>query len=122
MNDKVKDLLSKFKSEDKEIAGLMVYNSQTGEVVATTYDAKKSSDLIAVRNKYTKLGEEAVAEGVYPEGRWNWGITSVARYSLFATNLVGDYVMAGEFLESKAPSACIEDALEFSLMVNDLLS
>ena len=122
MNDKVKDLLSKFKSEDKEIAGLMVYNSKTSEIVATTYDAKKSSDLIAVRNKYIKLGEEAVAEGVYPEGSWNWGMTSVARYSLFATNLVGDYVMADEFIESKAPSACIEDALELSLMVNDILS
>lgn len=114
-------LLTKFKDEDAEIAGILVYDSKTDEIVASTYSEEQGKKLVVVRKKYEKLGEEAVAEGVYPPGRWNWGMTSVARYTLFGTNLVGDYVMAGEFEESKAPSACIEDALELSLMVNDLL-
>lgn len=118
-NQKVQQLLERFKGEDKEIAGLLVYVEKTGEIVASTYDDKKGKNIVSVRNKYAQLGAEAVAEGVYPDGRWNWGLTSVARYTLFAVNLVQDYVMAGEFVESKAPSACIEDALEISLMVND---
>ena len=100
----------------------MVYNTESDEMLTSTYDARKGKDLIAVRKKYSQLGAEAVMEGVYPSGRWNWGMTSVARRTMFATNLVGDYVMVGEFVESKAPSACIEDALELSLMVNDILA
>ena len=118
----LQELFLKFKSEDKEIAGIMAYNSEDGTIIASTYDARKSKDLMAVRKKYSQLGAEAVMEGVYPAGRWNWGMTSVARYTMFATNLVGNYVMAGEFVESKAPSACVEDMLEFSLMVDDILS
>lgn len=113
--------LERFHNEDKEIAGLLVYVEKTGEVVASTYDKKKSKNIVNLRNKYAILGKEAVAEKVYPRGRWNWGLTSVARYTLFAVNLASDYVMAGEFVESKAPSACIEDALEISLMANDIL-
>ncbi|MFZ2149742.1 MAG: hypothetical protein WAV15_01110 [Minisyncoccia bacterium] len=115
-------LFEKFKLEDKEIAGILVYDTESDEILASTYDARKGKNLVAVRKKYSQLGAEAVMEGVYPSGRWNWGMTSVARYTMFATNLVGNYVMAGEFIESKAPSACVEDALEFSLMVNDILS
>lgn len=119
--EEIQKLLEKLGSEDAEIAGLIVYNSETDEILGSTYDPKKSKNIIAVRKKYAQLGAEAVMEGVYPPGRWNWGLTSVARYTLFATNLIGDYTMAGEFMESKAPSACAEDALEFSLMVNDIL-
>lgn len=115
-------LFEKLKSEDAEIAGLLIYDTENDEILASTYDAKKGKNLVAVRKKYSQLGAEAVMEGVYPPGRWNWGMTSVARYTLFATNLVGSYVMAGEFIESKSPSACIEDALEFSLMANDILT
>ena len=115
-------LFEKFKSEDKEIAGLLVYDEESNEIIASTYDARKGKNLVAVRKKYSQLGAEAVMEGVYPMGRWNWGLTSVARYTMFATKLVGNYVMAGEFIESKAPSACLEDALEFSLMADDILA
>ncbi len=118
----LQNLFEKFKSEDKEIAGLLVYDTESDEILASTYDVRKGKNLVAVRKKYSQLGAEAVMEGVYPSGRWNWGLTSVARYTMFATSLVGNYVMAGEFIESKAPSACIEDALEFSLMVNDILA
>ncbi len=114
-------LFEKFKLEDKEIAGLLVYDMETDEILASTYDVRKGKNLVAVRKKYSQLGAEAVMEGVYPAGRWNWGMTSVARYTMFATKLIGNYVMAGEFVESKAPSACLEDALEFSLMANDIL-
>ena len=120
--DELTKLFKKFKSEDIEIAGLLVYDAESDEIVASTYDARKGKNLVAVRKKYSQLGAEAVMEGVYPSGRWSWGLTSVARYTMFATNLVGSYVMAGEFIESKAPSACIEDALEFSLMANDILA
>lgn len=119
--EELQKLLEKLRSEDAEIAGFIVYNFETDEILGSTYDPKKSKDIIAIRKKYAQLGAEAVMEGVYPAGRWNWGLTSVARYTLFATNLIGDYTMAGEFAESKAPSACAEDALEFSLMVNDIL-
>lgn len=115
-------LLEKFKSEDKEVAGLLVYDSETNKIISSTYDERKGKKIVAVRTKYSQLGAEAVMEGVYPAGRWNWGMTSVALYTMFATNLIGDYVLAGEFLESKAPSACIEDALEVSLMVNAALT
>jgi|GEM_PF-6827841 hypothetical protein len=115
-------LLEKFKLEDKEIAGILVYDAESDEIIASTYDTRKGKNLVAVRKKYSQLGAEAVMEGVYPMGRWNWGLTSVARYTMFATKLVGNYVLAGEFIESKAPSACLEDALEFSLMVDDILA
>lgn len=115
-------LFEKFRSEDKEIAGILVYDEESNEIIASTYDARKGKNLVAVRKKYAQLGAEAVMEGVYPMGRWNWGLTSVARYTMFATKLVGNYVMAGEFMESKAPSACLEDALEFSLMADDILA
>ena len=119
--EEIQKLLDKLRSEDAEIAGLIVYNFETDEILGSTYDPKKSKSIIALRKKYAQLGTEAVMEGVYPPGRWNWGLTSVARHTLFATNLVGDYTMAGEFVESKAASACAEDALEFSLMINDIL-
>ena len=64
----------------------------------------------------------AKAEKIYPAGKWNWGITSLERYIEFGTNLVGDYQLAGEFVEAHSPTACVEDALEISLMVNDILS
>ena len=118
----LQELLQKFKSEDAEIAGLLIYDSESGAITASTYDARKGKSLVAVRKKYSQLGAEAVMEGVYPAGRWNWGMTSVARYTMFATNLVGNYVMAGEFIESKSPSSCLEDALELSLMVNEILA
>jgi len=115
-------LFEKFKTEDKEIAGILVYDEESSEIIASTYEARKGKNLVAVRKKYSQLGAEAVMEGVYPMGRWNWGLTSVARYTMFATKLVGNYVMAGEFMESKAPSACLEDALEFSLMADGILA
>lgn len=120
--DELQKFFEKLRSEDSEIAGLLVYNQETSEIIASTYDERKGKNLVAVRGKYSQLGAEAVMEGVYPTGRWNWGLTSIARYTMFATNLIGDYVMAGEFIESKAPSACAEDALEFSLMANDILT
>ena len=120
--EELQKLFERFRLEDKEIAGLLVYDSETEKIIASTYDARKGKNLVAVRKKYSQLGAEAVMEGVYPTGRWNWGLTSVARYNLFAINLIGNYIMAGEFMESKAPSACIEDALEFSLMVNEVLT
>jgi hypothetical protein len=100
----------------------LVYDAESREILASTYDARKGKNLVAVRKKYSQLGAEAVMEGIYPPGRWNWGLTSVARYTMFATNLVGNYSMAGEFVESKAPSACLEDALEFSLMIDSILT
>jgi hypothetical protein len=121
MHQELQALLKKFRSEDKEIAGLLVYIEKTGKIIASTYNQKKSKNIVVLRNKYAQLGKTAVTQGVYPRGRWNWGLTSVARYTLFAVNLVGDCVMAGEFVEAKAPSACIEDALEISLMANDIL-
>src|SRR5687767_10550610 len=111
-------ILDKIKHDDKEIVGILVYHLQTEKIIASTYATLKARKIIAVRRKYAKLGDEAVAEGVYPAGRWNWGITSVARYKLFATRLVAGYVLAGEFMESKSPSTCVEDILAFSLMVN----
>ena len=117
----LQELFKKFQTEDKEIAGLLVYVEKTGEIIASTYNEKKGKNIVALRNKYARLGEEAVKEGVYPKGRWNWGLTSVARYTVFGVNLIKDYVMAGEFVESKAPSACIEDSLEIALMANDIL-
>ena len=120
--EELQKLFEKFKSEDAEIAGLLVYDTESDDILASTYDTRKGKNLVAVRKKYSQLGAEAVMEGVYPSGRWNWGLTSVARYTMFATNLVSNYVMAGEFIESKAPSACLEDALEFSLMADEILT
>ena len=70
-------LFEKFKLEDKEIAGLLVYDTETDDILASTYDARKGKNLVAVRKKYSQLGAEAVMEGVYPMGRWNWGLPSV---------------------------------------------
>ncbi|MCX6720538.1 MAG: hypothetical protein NTW11_01925 [Candidatus Staskawiczbacteria bacterium] len=116
----VQDLLQKFAKEDKEIGGLVVFDEKTEEIIATTYSSEKAKEVIAVRKEYRNLGVKA--EKIYPAGKWNWGMTSLARYVEFGTNLVGDYQLAGEFTEAHSPSACIEDALEISLMINDILS
>ncbi len=119
-NKKIQELLDKFDKEDPEITGVMVFNISTGEVVASTFPADYNKKDIEIEQAIADLEKNRILK-LDPCGAKNWAMYSFGKKIIATARIKKDTWITMEYAIEKSPSACIEDALEVALMVNDAL-
>jgi len=119
-NKKIEDLLKKLDKEDKDISGIVVFDIQTGEPLATTFSETYVKKTITIEQLIMKLEKERILK-LDPCGPKNWAMYSFGKKIVVTVRVRKDVFMSVEYVIEKAPSASIEDALEVALMINELL-
>ncbi len=117
---KIQGLLTKLGKEDKEISGVVVFDIKTGKPLATTFSKIYVKKTITIEQLITKLEKDRVLK-LDPCGPKNWAMYSFGKKIIVTVRVRKDTFMSVEYVIEKAPSACIEDALEVALMTNELL-
>jgi len=117
---KIQDFLKKLAKEDKDISGVVVFDIKTGEPLAETFSKTYVKKTITIEQLIMKLEKERILK-LDPCGPKNWAMYSFGKKIIVTARIHKDIFMSAEYVIEKAPSACIEDALEVALMINELL-
>jgi len=116
-NSKIKELLTKFDKEDPEITGAVLFNLNNKSVLASTFSEDYDKKTIEIEQAIADLEKNRILK-LDPCGPKNWAMYSFGRKVVVTVRVKDDNWLTMEYAIEKAPSACIEDALEVALMVN----
>jgi len=119
-NQKIQSLLDKFDKEDPEITGICVFNINDGSTIASTFSKDYNEKTIEIEKSIADLEKNRILK-LDPCGPKNWAMYSFGKKIIVTVRIKKDIWLTIEYAIEKAPSACIEDALEVALMVNEML-
>ncbi len=115
---KLQELLDKFDKEDPEITGITVYDIAKGQQIASTFSQDYNKKTIEIEQAIADLEKNRILK-LDPAGPKNWAMYSFGKKIVATVRVRHDNWLTMEYAIEKAPSACIEDALEVALMVNE---
>ena len=116
-NQNVQDLIDKFDKEDPEITGIAVFDINKGIPLASTFSEDYNKKTIEIEQSIADLEKNRILK-LDPCGSKNWAMYSFGKKIIVTVRIKKDNWLTMEYAIEKAPSACIEDALEVALMVN----
>jgi len=119
-NQKIKDLLTKFDKEDPEITGIVFFDIDNGSVIASTFSEDYNKKTVEIEQAIADLEKNRILK-LDPCGPKNWAMYSFGKKVIVTARVKDNNWITMEYAIEKAPSACIEDALEVALMVNQSL-
>jgi len=119
-NQKIQELLTKFDKEDPEITGIVLFDIAKGSVIASTFSEDYNKKTIEIEQAIADLETNRILK-LDPCGPKNWAMYSFGKKIVVTARIKNDVWITMEYAIEKAPSACIEDALEVALMVNQSL-
>ena len=119
-NLKIRELLAKFDKEDPEIIGIVLFDIAKGSVIASTFSEDYDKKTIEIEQVIADLEKNRILK-LDPCGPKNWAMYSFGKKIIVTVRVKKDDWITVEYAIEKAPSACIEDALEVALMVNQSL-
>lgn len=117
---KIQELFSRLDKEDKEITGLIVFDIKEGKPIASTFTEAYDKKTIEIEQDIANLEKNRILK-IDPCGLKNWAMYSFGKKIIVTTKIKKDVWLTIEYAIEKAPSACIEDALEIALMANESL-
>ena len=119
-NQKIQELLTKFDKEDPEITGIVEFDIAKASVIASTFSEDYNKKTIEIEQAIADLETNRILK-LDPCGPKNWAMYSFGKKIVVTARIKNDVWITMEYAIEKAPSACIEDALEIALMVNQSL-
>jgi len=117
-NQNIKSLLDKFDKEDPEITGICIFDINKGTVTASTFPEEYNKKTLAIEQSIAELEKDRILK-LDPCGPKNWAMYSFGKKIIVTVRIKKDNWLTIEYAIEKAPSACIEDALEVALMANE---
>jgi len=118
-NKEVLKLIQGYVKDDPEIYGLIVYNRKTGDVLASTFDSKETQRQVGISLLYEKSDQKI--NKLDPAGNFRWEMFSFSRKIVCSVRINKNVFVDSFYAPEKAPSGAIEDSLEISLDIGELL-
>lgn len=116
----IQNLLSRLDKEDKEIAGVVVFDIKKDEAIASTFSPDYVKKTLEIERLIANLEKKRIMK-LDPCGPKNWAMYSFDKKIVVTVRVKHDIFTSTEYVIEKSPSAAIEDALEVALMVNELI-
>lgn len=117
----LQNLLDRFDQEDKDITGVVIFDIDAGEALASsTFSEDYVGKTVKIEQMIRDLEEDRILK-LDPAGKKNWAMYSFGRKIVVTVRVRGSIFLTIEYVVQKAPSAAIEDALEIALMANDVI-
>lgn len=116
-NNEVQSLITEATERDPDVVGLLVYNFENEDILATTFSEEHARKVIAIQKKFYETEEDNLVATEEPAGETNWFMKSVARKIIYEVHIDKNICLFGETKITEAPTAVLEDGLELALMI-----